>query len=69
MSIDDCIDCYLDIMDRVFRKTHHRINVSGKFQGRYDTEELKYCIKNIIADQGIDSNARFRIEGNDRCKV
>lgn len=69
MSIDDCIDRYLEIMDRVFRKIRHRINVKGKFQGRYDTEELKHCIKDIIADQGINSNERFRVEGYDRCKV
>jgi hypothetical protein len=69
MSIDDCIDCYLDIMDRVFWKTRHRINLRGKFQGRFDTEELKSCIKNIIADQGIESNARFRVEGGENCKV
>jgi hypothetical protein len=69
MSIDNCIGYYLEIMDRVFRPTQHRISVKGKFQGRYDTEELKHCIKDIIAHQGIDSNERFRVEGYDRCKV
>jgi hypothetical protein len=75
MTIDECIECYYDIMDEVFQKKQHRINIrTGNFQGRYDTVELENCIKDIIRGRTINgrrlkSNEQFRVKGDHGCKV
>lgn len=40
MSIDECIDAYISLSDKVFRKKRHRVTVKGSIQGRFDSEEL-----------------------------
>lgn len=37
MTVDECIEAYLELMPTVFEKTKHRYSVSKrKLQGRYD---------------------------------
>src|SRR5690349_751061 len=40
MSIDDCIEAYSELSEKVFRKKHTRIKLSGAIQGRFDTAAL-----------------------------
>ncbi len=41
MTVDDCINAYTSLSDKVFEKKSHYITVKGKLQGRFDTAKLK----------------------------
>ena len=69
MSVTDCIDAYLSIMDRVFRKKRHRVSVGGKIQGRFDTQELETAIKKVITGQKLGEDELLKDTGADTCKV
>ncbi|KAK5459541.1 hypothetical protein LTS15_003670 [Exophiala xenobiotica] len=47
MTIDECIDAYLSLSDRIFQKKAHRVNIQGKFQGRFDSKKLEKAVKEV----------------------
>jgi hypothetical protein len=53
MSIDKSIDAYLSLSDRRFQKPRHRVTVKGNVQGRFDSEELRQAVKEIIIGHGL----------------
>jgi hypothetical protein len=71
MDVSQCIDVYINLMDRVFRKQRHRVTVRGKVQARFDTEELENQIKKMIRDCGLpeDTTLRYREHSSDKCRV
>jgi outer membrane translocation and assembly module TamA len=71
MDIDRCIDVYTNMMDSIFKKERHRINIKGSFQARFSTEELERAIKKAIVDSGLPVDASMRYRGSDvrECKV
>ena len=59
MSIDECINAYLTLSDRIFRKKRHRVTVKGNIQGRFDSDELvraepphEPCDRRVAGDRG-----------------
>jgi hypothetical protein len=69
MSIDDSIDAYLSLSDRIFKKKRHRITVKGNIQGRFDSEELTQAVKEVVAAQKLKEDALLRDVSDDTCKV
>ena len=70
MTVDECIDAYADLSDRVFRKGHHRVSLrDGSIQGRFDSPELERATKQIIVRSGFDENELLRDIPNATCKV
>ena len=69
MDINSCIDAYTHLSDSVFQKLRHRVTVSGKVQGRFDTAGLEQAIKTIVQDQGLDENALLKDATDSNCKV
>ena len=69
MSVPDCIDAYLSLSDRVFRKTRHRVTVKGKVQGRFDSEELARAVKEVVKQQGLPEEALLKDAPEADCKV
>ncbi|KAG9241081.1 hypothetical protein BJ878DRAFT_570482 [Calycina marina] len=57
MSIDDCIDAYLYLSDRIFQKKRHRVTVKGDIQGRFDSDELVRAVKEVVQAQGFAEEA------------
>lgn len=53
MTVDDCIDAYISLFDKVFQKQRHRVTIKGNVQGRFDTDALERAIKEIVARQGL----------------
>jgi patatin-like phospholipase/acyl hydrolase len=52
MTVDECIEAYLELMPTVFEKTKHRYSVSKrKLQGRYDGKALEDGVKRILVKQ------------------
>lgn len=69
MSIDECIDAYLQLSDRIFRKKRHRLTIKGKIQGQFDSEELERAVKEIITKRGLQEDALLKDESDAACKV
>ena len=69
MSTDECIDAYLQLSDRIFRKKQHRLTIKGKIQGRFDSEELERAVKEIITKQGLLEDVLLKDEPDVVCKV
>lgn len=69
MDVDDCIKAYQSLSAQVFSKKHSLINWGGAIQGRFDTQELEKCIKNIVKNQGMPEDVLMRDTGDSPCKV
>jgi len=69
MSIDECIDAYLQLSDRIFHKKRHRVTVKGKIQGRFDSDELERAVKEVIKGQGLQEDALLKDTPDASCKV
>lgn len=69
MSVDECIDAYLSIMDRVFKKKQHRVTIKGKLQGRFDSDELAEAAKEVITGRDLAADALLKDAVDASCKV
>ena len=69
MSIDDSIDAYLSLSDRIFQKKRHRVTVKGNVQGRFDSEELARAVKEVIKQQGLQEDTLLKDAPEAACKV
>ncbi|MCJ1468429.1 hypothetical protein MMC07_007057 [Pseudocyphellaria aurata] len=70
MTIDECIDAYVDMFDRLFQKRRRRITINGHVQERFDTQELERSIREIIAEKDtVGENALLKGSENQKCKV
>jgi predicted metal-dependent RNase len=69
MSIDECIDAYLSLSDRIFQKKRHRVTIKGNIQGRFDSEELARAIKEIVTRKGLQEDALLKDVSGDVCKM
>ncbi|RYP68522.1 hypothetical protein DL771_006599 [Monosporascus sp. 5C6A] len=68
MTVDECIEAYTSLSDKVFEKKSHRVNIKGKIQGRFDTAELERAIKQILQDRGLSEEALLK-DADGPCKV
>ena len=69
MSINECIDAYLSLSNRVFQKKRHRVTTKGNIQGRFDSEELARAVKEVVTAQGQHEDALLKDVLDDACKV
>jgi hypothetical protein len=69
MSIDDSIDAYLSLSDRVFQKKRHRVTIKGNIQGRFDSEELARAVKEVVIAQNLKEDALLKDMSDNACKV
>jgi calcium-independent phospholipase A2-gamma len=73
MSVDQCIEAYIGMMDVVFdpkdkRNLPFKIR-NGKVQPRYKTKHMEQAIKKVISNAGWSSDDRFRGEKRSLCKT
>jgi predicted acylesterase/phospholipase RssA len=69
MTVDECIDAYVSLSDRIFQKQRHRVTIKGRVQGRFDSDELERAIKEIVARQGLAEDALLKDAPDTKCKV
>ena len=69
MSVDESIDAYLSLSDRIFQKKRHRVTVKGNIQGRFDSEELARAVKDVIKKQGLQEDTLLKDAPEAACKV
>ena len=69
MSVQDCINAYIRLADKVFTKTHRPINWKGNIQGRFDHEVLETVINEVIVATGHEEDALLKDDSVESCKV
>jgi len=69
MSINECIDAYLFLLDRIFQKKRHCATIKGNIQGRFDSEELVQAVKEVVAAQKLQEDALLKDTLDNVCKV
>lgn len=69
MTVDECIDAYVLLSDRIFQKQKHRVTIKGRVQGRFDSDELERAIKEIIKKQGLAEDTLLKDASDAKCKV
>ena len=70
MSINECIEAYLSLSDRIFQKKRHRVaNIYGNIQGRFDSEELAKVVKEVIKSKGLDEGSLLEEVPEASCKM
>ncbi|CAK7240110.1 MAG: hypothetical protein STHCBS139747_001547 [Sporothrix thermara] len=66
MTVAECIEAYMFLSERVFKKETHR-KINGKLQARSGTVELAEAIKQILRARGLDDDTLLKDDGP--CKV
>ena len=69
MTVNECIDAYVLLSDRIFQKQRHRVMTKGRVQGRFDSDELERAIKEIVVRQGLAEDALLKDTPDAKCKV
>ena len=69
MTVDECIDAYISLSDKIFQKQRHRVTMKGQVQGRFDSDVLERAIKEIVVGQGLAEDALFKDAPEATCKV
>ena len=69
MGIDDCINAYLSLSDRIFQKKRHHVTIKGNIQGRFDSHELSRAVKEVVTAQELQEDALLKDVSDDACKV
>lgn len=72
MTLDQCIDEYIDVSETVFKRKHwFGIGITGKTKGRFDTAALEAKVKAVVAKYDKSKNEAaltYRSE-HTKCKV
>jgi hypothetical protein len=69
MTVDECIDAYVSLSDRIFQKQRHRVTIKRRVQGRFDSDELERAIKEIVVRQGLAEDTLLKDTPDGKCKV
>ena len=70
MTIDECIEAYVKLMDKIFQKQRHRLSLKGKVQGRFDSDLLEQAIKETVASlPGLTEDTVLKDVPDAKCKV
>ena len=69
MSVEECKQAYMDMMDKIFIKKHHRLGFPKlKVQARFDTMVFENAIKQVVKDRGINEDSLL-LWPEGRCKM
>ncbi|EXA32212.1 hypothetical protein FOVG_16583 [Fusarium oxysporum f. sp. pisi HDV247] len=68
MTVDECIDAYTSLSDKVFEKKSHKVNIKGKLKGRFDAAELERSIKRILVARDLSEDTLLK-DFDAPCKI
>ena len=74
MTIQECLDAYQDIAEKVFQPKRSRLNLIGRgkdlwsLDGAFDGDELAEAIRRVVVQAGEKADAKL-IERKSQCKV
>ena len=53
MTVDECIDAYTSLSDKVFEKKSMGVTIKGTIRGRFNIAELEQAVKQILTQRGL----------------
>jgi hypothetical protein len=68
MDIDECIEAYTSMFEKIFGKKGLPIDIRGKIKSRFDSTVFEQCIRKILKERGLSDEELFN-DGKERCKV
>ncbi|CAK7227499.1 hypothetical protein SEUCBS140593_006597 [Sporothrix eucalyptigena] len=68
MTVDECIEAYTSLSDKVFEKKSHLVKINGKLQGRFGAAGLEDNIKQILRARNLREDQLLKDVGSP-CKV
>jgi predicted transcriptional regulator len=74
MSVEECEAAYLKLSERIFNPRRSSANLIGrakdawKVEGRFDAEELKACIIELLEERKVDKETLL-MDPESICKV
>lgn len=69
MTVEECINAYVALSEKVFQKKRHRLSLRGKLQARFDATELEQAVKQILAGRGMGQDTLLKDSDDALCKV
>jgi hypothetical protein len=69
MTVDECINAYVGLSERVFRRNRRGITFTFQTQGKFDSGELENAIREIIRDSGSEEEALLEEIEDRKCRV
>jgi hypothetical protein len=69
MTVQECIDAYTALSQKVFEKQSHRLSIKGRIQGRFDAAALEQAVKRILQQHGFAEHTLLRDSPDAPCKV
>lgn len=74
MSVDECIQKYTELADKVFQKKRPRVDLlhrpsNWRLQSRFDSDVLEQVIKDIITEKGLALQTSLKEDIDPSCKV
>lgn len=70
MSVQECIDEYLTMMNKIFTAGGPPFDWRGRVKGRFSTRVFEECIRDILTRYKVPNNAKMREPGTDpECKT
>ena len=70
MTVDACIDAYIELADKVFRQTHTLpVSWSGKARGKFDSQALESAVKEYLVNCSLPEECLLQDVEHAPCKV
>jgi len=70
MSVEECMEAYIELSDKVFRQTHSLpLSLSGKVRGRFDSKALEDAVKQYLDKYSLPEDCLLQEVGPASCKV
>lgn len=71
MSVDECIEEYVELMATVFGARSRRIPMSwrGRIKPRFDSRNLENAVKQVLSRKGMAEDAKFDDGAERGCKT
>ncbi|KAI1615399.1 hypothetical protein EDD36DRAFT_462913 [Exophiala viscosa] len=69
MTIDECIEAYTSLADKVFQKKAPRMKITGKIRGQFDSKKLEDAIREVVEKRTTQKDTLLKSEADTACKV
>ncbi|KAF2177077.1 phospholipase [Zopfia rhizophila CBS 207.26] len=70
MSIEECMEAYTELSDKVFRQTHSlSLSLTGKVRGKFDSKALEDAVKQNLIKHSLPEDCLLQDVGQASCKV
>lgn len=69
MTVDECIDAYKAMSPQIFTKLHHRLNLKGKVQGRFDHTAIEAAVKLMLREKGLSEDTLLQESSSSSTKT